>query len=84
MVMLTKLLKLTYTNAKIIVVTDEPEHSEELEAVADDIIVVPFINNFITPILTTIPLQVFAYYTAQKLGREIDCPRNLAKSVTVE
>ena len=36
------------------------------------------------PILLTIPLQLFAYHMARKLGRDIDKPRNLAKSVTVE
>ncbi|KKT04955.1 MAG: Isomerizing Glutamine-fructose-6-phosphate aminotransferase [Candidatus Magasanikbacteria bacterium GW2011_GWD2_43_18] len=36
------------------------------------------------PLLNTIPLQLFAYYTAVALGRDVDRPRNLAKSVTVE
>jgi glucosamine--fructose-6-phosphate aminotransferase (isomerizing) len=37
----------------------------------------------VTPILTAIPLQLYAYYTALALGYDIDKPRNLAKSVTV-
>ncbi len=36
------------------------------------------------PYLMVVPLQLFAYYTAQELGRDVDQPRNLAKSVTVE
>lgn len=81
---LSNLSEVKARKGKIIVVSDAIEREEELRAVADDLVFVPFINNFITPILTTIPLQLYAYETARKLGREIDCPRNLAKSVTVE
>jgi glucosamine--fructose-6-phosphate aminotransferase (isomerizing) len=38
----------------------------------------------LSPILNVVPLQLFSYYVAHALGREIDQPRNLAKSVTVE
>lgn len=38
----------------------------------------------LSPLVTTIPLQLFAYYMALALGRDVDKPRNLAKSVTVE
>jgi glucosamine--fructose-6-phosphate aminotransferase (isomerizing) len=51
---------------------------------ADAIIKVPHNTPELDPILLTIPLQMFAYHTAAKLGRDIDKPRNLAKSVTVE
>ncbi|HEX3785685.1 MAG TPA: glutamine--fructose-6-phosphate transaminase (isomerizing) [Pseudonocardiaceae bacterium] len=51
---------------------------------ADDVIRVPAGCVELDPILLTIPLQVFAYHLARKLGRDIDKPRNLAKSVTVE
>jgi glutamine---fructose-6-phosphate transaminase (isomerizing) len=51
---------------------------------ADAVIRVPHSTPELDPILLTIPLQMFAYHTAAKLGRDIDKPRNLAKSVTVE
>jgi glucosamine--fructose-6-phosphate aminotransferase (isomerizing) len=51
---------------------------------ADAVIRVPHNTPELDPILLTIPLQMFAYHTAAKLGRDIDKPRNLAKSVTVE
>jgi glutamine---fructose-6-phosphate transaminase (isomerizing) len=50
----------------------------------DAVIKVPHNTPELDPILLTIPLQMFAYHTAAKLGRDIDKPRNLAKSVTVE
>ena len=51
---------------------------------ADDGIVVPRTEDELTPFVTVVPLQFFAYYLAYLMGREIDRPRNLAKSVTVE
>lgn len=51
---------------------------------ADHTIVVPKNENELDPILMGIPLQLFAYHTALAMGRDIDKPRNLAKSVTVE
>ena len=50
----------------------------------DELIKVTKTNNFFQPLLTIIPLQLIAYYTAKSLGCDIDKPRNLAKSVTVE
>jgi glucosamine--fructose-6-phosphate aminotransferase (isomerizing) len=57
---------------------------EEAKEVADDIIYVPDTMELLEPLLNTIPLQLFAYYIAVALGRDVDRPRNLAKSVTVE
>ncbi|OGE76468.1 MAG: glutamine--fructose-6-phosphate aminotransferase [Candidatus Doudnabacteria bacterium RIFCSPLOWO2_01_FULL_48_57] len=56
----------------------------EAAEVADDIIFVPKTMELLEPLLNTIPLQLFAYYIAVELGRDVDRPRNLAKSVTVE
>ena len=50
----------------------------------DEIITIPQVNKFIQPIITIIPLQILAYYVAKNNGCDIDKPRNLAKSVTVE
>jgi glucosamine--fructose-6-phosphate aminotransferase (isomerizing) len=50
----------------------------------DDLVVIPKTHDALMPILATIPLQLFAYYAAKARGCDIDKPRNLAKSVTVE
>ena len=55
-----------------------------LETLADDLILVPETREELSPLLTVIPLQLMAYYIAAALGRDIDQPRNLAKSVTAE
>ncbi len=57
---------------------------EEAKELGDDVIYVPETMELLEPLLNTIPLQLFAYYVAVGLGRDIDRPRNLAKSVTVE
>ena len=51
---------------------------------ADDVIEVPSVEDFLQPIVTIIPLQLFAYHIAVLRGCDVDKPRNLAKSVTVE
>ena len=58
--------------------------AKHLERIADDIVIVPDAPDFLCPILTVIPLQLLAYHLAVELGRDVDKPRNLAKSVTVE
>ncbi|HUX21122.1 MAG TPA: glutamine--fructose-6-phosphate transaminase (isomerizing) [Spirochaetia bacterium] len=57
---------------------------EEIATLVDDVIAVPRVHELIYPFLMVVPLQLFAYYTALVLGRDVDQPRNLAKSVTVE
>jgi len=57
---------------------------EQLRDVADDVITIPSAPDFVTPVLSVIPLQLLAYHLAVELGRDVDKPRNLAKSVTVE
>ena len=59
-------------------------HSEELEQICNDLILIPKAPDYLTPILSVIPLQLFAYYIAVARGCDVDKPRNLAKSVTVE
>lgn len=56
----------------------------EIESLAQHVIHVPRTMDFLTPLLTSIPLQLLAYYIAVKRGCDVDQPRNLAKSVTVE
>jgi len=60
------------------------EGDEEIKDLADDFIVIPKANEYVYPFLMVVPLQLFAYYCALELGRDVDQPRNLAKSVTVE
>ncbi|MDB6151885.1 MAG: glmS [Chthoniobacteraceae bacterium] len=60
------------------------EGCTELEKIANDVIYIPSCPDYLSPILTSIPLQLLAYHTAVKLGCDVDKPRNLAKSVTVE
>ncbi|HEY6292866.1 MAG TPA: glutamine--fructose-6-phosphate transaminase (isomerizing) [Terriglobia bacterium] len=55
-----------------------------LASLADDVIEVPSNHEILTPVLTVVPLQLFAYYCAVLRGCDVDKPRNLAKSVTVE
>src|SRR5580765_7643605 len=55
--------------------------ASQLEKIADDIVVVPKVPDFVSPILCVIPLQLLAYHLAVELGRDVDKPRNLAKSV---
>ena len=65
----------------IAVVGENDRHVAEL---ADDIITVPEMPEFLTPIVASIPLQLLAYHIAVLRGCDVDKPRNLAKSVTVE
>lgn len=57
---------------------------KEMESVADHVVAIPEINEALLPSLSVIPLQLFGYYVASLKGCDIDKPRNLAKSVTVE
>ncbi|MCX4240572.1 glutamine--fructose-6-phosphate transaminase (isomerizing) [Paraliomyxa miuraensis] len=55
-----------------------------IAGLADDVILLPSVNEVLQPILATIPLQLLAYHIAVLKGTDVDQPRNLAKSVTVE
>jgi glutamine---fructose-6-phosphate transaminase (isomerizing) len=54
------------------------------ETTFDDVVMYPACHEWVAPLLGSIPLQLFSYYTAEFLGKDVDQPRNLAKSVTVE
>ncbi|OGZ46066.1 MAG: glutamine--fructose-6-phosphate aminotransferase [Candidatus Ryanbacteria bacterium RIFCSPHIGHO2_02_FULL_45_13b] len=60
------------------------EGDTEIASIADRVVYIPQTLEILSPILTVIPLQLFAYFIAKKRGCDIDKPRNLAKSVTVE
>jgi len=60
------------------------EGNEKIKKIIEDVIYIPKTLEMLTPILSVIPLQLFAYYCAVLRGLDVDKPRNLAKSVTVE
>ena len=66
------------------VVASAKEGRTEIEQVADEVIYIPPCMDEVSPVLAVIPLQIFAYYVAKERGCNIDKPKNLAKSVTVE
>jgi len=68
--------------AKVIAVATEGDKA--IASYADDVVYVPDTHEALSPVLAVIPLQLFAYYTAVARGTDVDQPRNLAKSVTVE
>ena len=69
-------------NARMIALTDSTD--EKLNELFECIIRVPEIDEMLSPALAIVPLQLLAYYIAEFLGKDVDQPRNLAKSVTVE
>lgn len=69
-------------NARMVALTNSSD--PKLDDLFDSIIKVPEVHEFLSPIIATIPLQLIAYYIAEFLGKDVDQPRNLAKSVTVE
>ena len=66
------------------VVAIATEGNEDIKNVADNVIYIPKTLEMLTPILSVVPLQLFAYYMGVLKGYDVDKPRNLAKSVTVE
>ena len=83
-----KLVKKTVSNiqevisrgAKTLVITNQEIDTDMF----DMVIRIPKTSTFISPILSIIPLQLLAYFTSKEKGLDVDKPRNLAKSVTVE
>ena len=60
------------------------EGDREIETKANDVITIADLGEFLTPVLAVVPLQLLAYHIATRKGTDVDQPRNLAKSVTVE
>ena len=80
--MVSNIQEVKARKAPVLAVISESDHY--LPELVDNIIKVPETLDILQPILNVIPLQLFAYHVADLKGREIDKPRNLAKSVTVE
>lgn len=69
-------------NAKLIALTSS--HDSNIDALFDVVLRIPHVSEILSPIVTCVPCQLLAYYIAEFLGKDVDQPRNLAKSVTVE
>ena len=67
---------------KVIVLTDDPKTADEMSA--HRLLTLPKASHYLTPVVMTVPLQLLAYHIAVQRGTDVDQPRNLAKSVTVE
>ena len=78
--MLSNIQEVNARGARVIVIAEEGAHVEG----AEHIIRIPVVPALFQPVLATVPLQVFAYEMAVARGNDVDQPRNLAKSVTVE
>lgn len=66
----------------VIAIVDQADR--KLEKLVDDVIEIPYVEDFLQPVVASIPLQLLAYHIAIARGCDVDKPRNLAKSVTVE
>jgi glucosamine--fructose-6-phosphate aminotransferase (isomerizing) len=80
--MLSNIEEVKARSGIVIAVTDRP--NADLEQKADSVLLVPATHELLSPLLTVIPLQLLAYHIALLRGCDVDQPRNLAKSVTVE
>ncbi len=69
---------------QLFVLTDKAELFQQENFAGAHVIKMPAVNAFLAPILYTVPLQMLAYHVAVLKGTDVDQPRNLAKSVTVE
>lgn len=79
---ISNVMELKARKARIIAIATQG--NEDIADIADDVIYIPKTLEMLTPIIAAVPLQLLAYYTALARGCDIDKPRNLAKSVTVE
>lgn len=69
-------------NARLIALTSSTD--EKLDELFEYVLRIPQVDELLSPVIATVPLQLLAYYIAEFLGKDVDQPRNLAKSVTVE
>jgi glucosamine--fructose-6-phosphate aminotransferase (isomerizing) len=80
---LSNMQEVNARGGKLIVITDAPG-AVACADIAQHIIMVPSCDPFIAPLVYSVPIQLLAYFTAVHKGTDVDQPRNLAKSVTVE
>jgi len=80
--MISNIEEIKARKGKVIAIVTEG--NEEIKNLVDEVIYIPKTLETLTPILSVIPLQLFAYYMGVLRGCDVDKPKNLAKSVTVE
>ncbi|MFC1709293.1 glutamine--fructose-6-phosphate transaminase (isomerizing) [Candidatus Omnitrophota bacterium] len=80
--MISNIQEIKARKGKIVIIATEG--NKEIKGYSKEVIFIPKIEELFSPLLVALPLQLFAYYVAAKRGCDIDQPRNLAKSVTVE
>ena len=80
--LINNLMEVRARGASVLAVADEK--AAGLAEVADLMLTVPAVDPLLQPVVTVVPLQLLAYNVAVELGLDVDQPRNLAKSVTVE
>ncbi|WP_010248471.1 glutamine--fructose-6-phosphate transaminase (isomerizing) [Acetivibrio cellulolyticus] len=80
--MISNIREVKARGATVLAITKES--NQQVEKVADVVVTIPDVDSLIAPIAAVTPLQLFAYYMAIQKGCDVDKPRNLAKSVTVE
>ena len=81
--MISNIREVKARGAIVMAITKE-KNVKDIESVADRVIAIPDVTSILAPIVAVTPLQLFAYYMAVEKGCDVDKPRNLAKSVTVE
>lgn len=80
--MISNIQEVKARSGKVIAIATDKD--EEIRKLADDVLFIPDVEEILSPLLVCIPLQYLAYYVAVLRGTDVDQPRNLAKSVTVE
>ena len=80
--MMSNIKEVKARDATVVALAVAGDH--EISKSVDYVIHIPVTHTMLTPILSVVPLQLFAYYAAKARGCDVDKPRNLAKSVTVE
>jgi glucosamine--fructose-6-phosphate aminotransferase (isomerizing) len=79
---ISNIMELKARGARILAIATEG--NSDISEIANDVVYIPKTLEMLTPILAVVPLQLLAYYVACARGCDVDKPRNLAKSVTVE
>lgn len=80
--MISNIREVVTRGAKVLAIANEGD--KESKEVCNEVIYIPRTHELLTPVLSVVPLQLIAYYVAKQKGCDVDKPRNLAKSVTVE
>lgn len=80
--MISNIREVVTRGARVLAIANEGD--EDAKEVCDDVVYIPRTHSLLTPVLSVVPLQLISYYMAKQKGCDVDKPRNLAKSVTVE